>query len=207
MMVMKTLAKVGFVCVALLWAGTAQAQGISGSAHDFTSKTWNSDGELCQPCHVPHNANTSVTDSPLWSRSALTTETFTAYSSGSLQATVGQPDGTSKLCLSCHDGTVALESFPGGGTGTTYQDDFGTDLSGEHPISFTYDAALAASDGELFDPSTANSGLGGTIDADMLIGGKMECATCHDVHDAAGNGKLLMKANTGSALCITCHDK
>ncbi len=80
-------------------------------------------------------------------------------------------------------------------------------MSNDHPISFTYDAALATSDGELFDPSTISSGLGGTIAADMLFGNKLECASCHDVHNAAGNPDLLVKANTASALCLTCHDK
>ena len=35
---------------------------------------------------------------------------YIPYSSSSLQAKPGQPTGTSKLCLSCHDGTIALGS-------------------------------------------------------------------------------------------------
>jgi predicted CXXCH cytochrome family protein len=59
---------------------------------------------------------------------------------------------------------------------------------------------------ELFDPTTTPSGLGGTIDADMLFTAKVECASCHDVHDS-GFPSLLVMDNAASALCLTCHDK
>ena len=132
-----------------------------------------------------------------------------AYASGSLDATVGDPAFSSKLCLSCHDGTVALDSW-GGNTGTTLLTGsalLGTDLSNDHPVSFAYDDALATLDGGLHDPLTALSGLGGTIDEDMLIGGEMECASCHDMHNQLGITGLLKKLNTGSDLCLTCHNK
>ena len=137
---------------------------------------------------------------------------YTLYSNGTLNAVPGQPDGVSKLCLSCHDGTVAVDSF-GGVAGATMigainpAADVTTDLSDDHPISFTFDTALATADGELFDPATDPSGLGSTIDADMLFSAKVECASCHDVHNAAGNVSLLLIDNAGSALCLTCHDK
>ncbi len=183
------------------------AQSIVGSSHDFTGAGWNTTGELCIVCHTPHNADQTVVDSPLWNHD-VTTSTFTLYSSSTLNSTPGQPDGRSKLCLSCHDGTVALDSF-GGTTGTNFitgAANFGTDLSNDHPISITYDTALATTDGELFDPATTNSGLGGTIAQDMLFNNKVECSSCHDVHNTANNF-MLVKSNAGSALCLTCHDK
>lgn len=115
------------------------------------------------------------------------------------------PGGVSLLCLSCHDGTVAVDSF-GGATGTTFVTGnamVGTDLSNDHPISITYagDADLAA--------ATAPSGVAGgtTIDADMLFVGKVECASCHDVHNAYNINMLLKKSNANSGLCLTCHTK
>ncbi len=186
-------------------------QNIAGSAHDFSGETWNPGGEICQVCHTPHGAVTGLT-APLWNHE-VTTATFTLYTnvvSPSFDATASQPAGASKLCLSCHDGTVAMDNF-GGQTGGT---DFisggellGTDLSNEHPVSFTYDDALATTDGGLFLPSTANSGLGGTIAADLLLGNQVQCSSCHDVHNASGIGNLLVKTNAGSALCLTCHNK
>ncbi|MEN8222268.1 MAG: cytochrome c3 family protein [Acidobacteriota bacterium] len=185
---------------------------IAGTAHDFSGETWTVDGRICLPCHTPHNGSATV-GTPLWNHDETAgATTYTLYSGpGTLDATLGQPSGVSRLCMGCHDGTVALDSF-GGTVGTdflTVADPgfLGTDLSNDHPISFTYDTTLSTTDGELHDPATANSGLGGTIAADMLFSGSMECSSCHDVHGVTGVSNLLIKANTGSALCLTCHDK
>jgi len=182
---------------------------LSGSVHDFSGSSWNTSGEMCIICHTPHNADATVADAPLWNHSS-TTEIFQLYASATLQATTGQPDGSSKLCLSCHDGVTAVDNFGGTTTGTevlTGSTNIGTDLSDDHPISFTYDATLASADGSLKDPSTEVSGLGSTVDADMLFSGKIQCASCHDVHNGAGVTHLLLKSNAGSALCLTCHLK
>ena len=128
---------------------------------------------------------------------------------------VTDPSGVSRLCLSCHDGSLALDDFGGVTTGTTFIPagalvGGSANLTGEHPISFTYDDALASADGELHPPTTTASGLGAQIDDDLLFGvgnDQLECASCHDVHNWANNGKLLVVANTGSALCLTCHNK
>ena len=183
--------------------------GISGSAHDFSRESW-SRGEICLPCHTPHFASGN-NDAPLWNHE-ITKATYTLYKSSSLDALIGQPSGVSKLCLSCHDGTVALDSF-GGRTGSTIIDsdaDLGTDLNDHHPISFIYDDALATRDGELFAPSSTPAGIpgkSGTIQTDMLINNSLECSSCHDVHNANDFEDLLVKSNKGSALCLTCHNK
>lgn len=197
------------VSIAIVGFATLSQAGITGSEHDFSGDSW-SNGQICLPCHTPHNADTTVAEAPLWNHE-VTTATYTLYSSPTFDATPGQPGGNSKLCLSCHDGTVAIDSF--GGAGGTPGDFIsggelvGTDLSDDHPISITYDAALVTLDGGLADPTTASSGLGGTIDADLLFNAQMECASCHDVHDDAGNSNLLVVSNASSALCLTCHNK
>ena len=178
---------------------------IKGSAHDFSTKSWSA-GQLCLICHTPHDGKTSVV--PLWNRTTTTT-TFTLYSSPTFNASAGQPSGASKACLSCHDGTVALDSY-GGNTGTTFlagRTLLSNDLSNDHPISFVYDAALAGADGGLRNPATAPSGLNGTIQQDLLFDNSMECASCHDVHNSHSQPSLLVKSNAGSALCLTCHNK
>jgi len=205
---MKKLKVVLLFAILLLFSHLSYSQ-ITGSAHDFSGETWNTTGEICIVCHTPHNAMTGIADAPLWNHQ-LSTATFTLYSTGTLDATMGQPDGSSKLCLSCHDGTVALENFGGITTGTTEITGdalIGTDLGNDHPVSFTYNTALATADGELEDPSTGLSGLGGTIDDDMLISGKMQCSSCHDVHNTAGINYMLLKSNSACALCLTCHLK
>lgn len=214
---MKSIKLISVIVVTMVFLSKiSYSQTIIASKHDFSAKSWNSTGEICKVCHIPHNANTAVTNAPLWNHQLTSTASFTLYSSGTLNATVGQPDASSKLCLSCHDGTVAIENFSGTTSGTTYMGtlgtpvgyaNVGTDLSNDHPISFTYDAALATTDGGLNDPTTTASGLGGTISQKMLISGKVQCASCHDVHNGAGVTYLLKKSNAASALCLTCHKK
>ena len=126
-----------------------------------------------------------------------------------------QPDGMSKTCLSCHDGIVGPDAYGGNIHGTATL--FGKDLIGivpsnNHPISFIYNTSLATKDRDLYDPSTKLSGVTGstgTINKDMLFLNRMECASCHDVHNtkAVPGTKLLVKDNAGSALCLTCHNK
>ena len=173
---------------------------ITGSAHDFSASGW-SQGQICIPCHAPHN-NANTTGELLWNH-AVTESTFTLYSSATFDAVdIAQPGGVSKLCLSCHDGTVAIDSFGGatGGTMVSGGRNLGIDMENDHPVSFTYDATLATTDGYLADPTT----LPDTV---KMFDGKMECASCHDVHNKHNNDALLNVANGGSALCLTCHLK
>jgi predicted CXXCH cytochrome family protein len=208
------------MCVAaalLLFAARSSSAGsITGSLHDFTASAW-SGGRICVACHTPHKADTSITDAPLWNHKN-STQTYGLYSSATLNATMGQPGSTSKLCLSCHDGTVAVDSF-GGATGTTMisaANNIGNSLADDHPIGFTYNAALASADGSLYDPSTKTITIGsgaqtktGTINAVMLYSGKMECSSCHDVHNTftVGTTGLTKMAQAGSQLCFACHNK
>lgn len=196
----------------------AMAGTIVGSEHDFSGKSWNTTGEICIVCHTPHNARAGVADAPLWNRD-ITASTFSTYTSSTLDSVPTAPAGVSKLCLSCHDGTIGLESF-GGTTGSTVNligggDLLGTDLSNDHPISFAYDTALVAADGELADPTVTSFGppASAKVIADFLEGGVdglMQCSTCHDVHNTeveTGAPKLLRNDNAGSALCLKCHVK
>lgn len=182
-----------------LCASASAAIGITNSDHDFSGSGW-SGGEICKVCHTPHNA-TGNTLAPLWNH-ATTSENFILYSSSTLNAGVAQPDGSSKACLSCHDGTVAIDSFGGapGSTMMTGDSKLGTDLSNDHPISFAYNAALVTADGGLKDPTA------GDIPG-MLEAGRVQCSSCHDVHNGTGLDKLLVKSNADSALCLTCHNK
>lgn len=186
---------------ALLCVGMAGAAGITGTAHDLSGRGWGSN-QICIFCHSPHNAAATQLV-PLWNHGS-TTATFTAYSSSSLNAVPGQPSNNSKACLSCHDGTVALDTY-GTRTGTNMITGgalLGTDLSNDHPISFTYDAALATADGGLVTPTSASLVVTGI----PLYSSKLECASCHNVHDNA-NGDFLRASNAASALCLKCHVK
>jgi len=162
---------------------------------------------ICIFCHASHKG----ANAPLWNRFSSGV-TYVPYGSTTTKATIGQPTGASKLCLSCHDGTVALGMvrsrrqripFAGGvdRLSTERPSVLRTDLSDDHPISFIYDKKLAeASNGELLSPD----GLTGPVRLDKE--GRLQCTSCHNAHDSSF-GKFLVMHNRESALCMSCHDK
>lgn len=171
-----------------------------------------SENDACIFCHAPHQAapstkNGTEPQEPLWNHHS-SKATYIPYTSTTMIAKVGQPNGTSKLCLSCHDGTVALGMVNTGTSGIVMQNgvtvmksgsnNLGTDLSQDHPISFTYDAALAAKQGRLCNPSA----LTGKVRLDS--NNQMQCTACHDPHNNQF-GNFLVMNNANSALCTTCH--
>jgi len=216
----------------------AALAGIVGSPHDFSGETWNivpSDpNSTCGVCHQPHHADSSIV--PLWIH-RTTASVFTMYNTNNVPVSkmVATPDntpgGVSLACLSCHDGTVAINEYAGsvkGGTSVMLTNNavLGTDLTHTHPISFVYDSALAAADGFLHDPAesvllpdsgTFNHGTDTSIRTVLLNGGnRLECSACHDVHNQTGtpfdittNPKLVKivgtQAGKGSLLCRSCH--
>ncbi len=202
--------------VSVLLTSPVLAGTITGSEHDFSGEGW-SGGRICVACHAPHNTDTAIADAPLWNH-ASSTASYTLYGSPTLNATINQPGGNSKLCLSCHDGTVAVDSFGGATSGTTFLgSDIGTNLKKSHPIGFTYDTALATLNGSLHDPSSTSATIGsggqtktGSIDSLLLYGGKMECSSCHDVHNtfAVGGQDALVKLDPAASNdCLACHNK
>ncbi|MDC0358619.1 multiheme c-type cytochrome [Oligoflexia bacterium] len=185
-----------------------QAQSIVSTKHNLSASgpgtvKADKETEICIFCHTPHNSSPRP---PLWNKPDPG-QNYTLYGSSTIQATLGQPGGSSLLCLSCHDGTIALGNvlsrpsdiaFTGNVTtmplGTT---NLSTDLSDDHPISFVYDSALANADGELVDPQS----LTGLV---QLRNQKMECTACHDPHANAHPSFLLVSAKE-SELCLYCH--
>jgi predicted CXXCH cytochrome family protein len=206
----------------------ASAQSVVASKHDLstgggiTNKSTN-ETQVCIFCHTPHQ--TTVTASPLWNKTLSSQGSYGVYASSTLNATVSDiapGTGVSNLCMSCHDGTVAVNSLgnsssvgtPTMGTGTELDAtgkiasgrnaNMGTSLTNDHPINFTYDAALATADGGIVTPNSASY-----VDAAHtvpLYATKVQCASCHNPHSNA-NTSFLRVANTGSALCLKCHSK
>ncbi|MBI4602055.1 MAG: hypothetical protein HY721_08845 [Planctomycetes bacterium] len=162
-----------------------------------------SETEVCIFCHTPHG---SAGVEPLWNRS-VAPGPYLIYQSTSLRAQVGQPTGASKLCLSCHDGTIALGSvlsrpqpiamagsdrMPAGPT------NLGTDLSDDHPVSFSYASSLAGSSAELVQTAAIPAPV--TLDKN----GEVQCTSCHEPHDNS-YGDFLARPNVAGALCTSCH--
>src|SRR6185295_5110329 len=115
---------------------------------------------------------------------------------------------SAKLCLSCHDGTVAIGATVSRGlqamsgvdasgrmTGAAV---LGSNLSDDHPISFV----------PVTGPQIVTPPAGDPVKLDAH--GELQCRSCHDPHrqdvDAVVK-KFLVKSNSSSALCLTCHQK
>jgi hypothetical protein len=150
----------------LLLAGFSVQAQVVGSQHDLTNAgtgqggTANTD-QVCVFCHTPHGADTDA-PVPLWNKvlGSGATPPFTRYSSlatpsfDSAEAPVGS---VSLACLSCHDGTQAMDvviNGPGSGNYNPAGSEIdpgaigvmtgspvpmlGTDLTNDHPISMQY---------------------------------------------------------------------
>ncbi|MDD2309230.1 MAG: cytochrome c3 family protein [Desulfuromonadaceae bacterium] len=159
--------------------------------------------EICIFCHTPHNARPDIPY--LWNR-LDPAGAYTPYASTTLKAAVGQPTGTSRLCLSCHDGTIAPGAvlsqtavMPFTASMSGRSSNLGINLADDHPVSFDYSAA-AALNGQLKSAALLPSNV--RLDAT----GQMQCTACHNPHNDQ-YGKFLVMSNLGAALCVSCHSK
>jgi predicted CXXCH cytochrome family protein len=144
---------------------------------------------------------------PLWNHE-LSSATYQPYRSTTLKSAVPTaPTGASRLCLSCHDGTIALNNFGGSQiTGNILlppgqPSNLTTNLTDDHPISFAYTDALAGlKKGDLAFPEAISAVT------KLDESGSLQCTTCHDPHDNEfGNFLVMDNTPNGSPLCITCH--
>lgn len=223
---MKTLKYLIGAAVAVAMLGTGSSvfavDDVAATKHNLstgstsTIKSTAGTDEVCVFCHTPHAASTTA--KPLWNRT-INTAGYTMYNttwSTTIDGTVDtQPGGVSAACLSCHDGTIALDALlnppgtatPGefdtanvmAGTDTgevmlgTSNANLGQDLTNDHPISITY----AVTAGEFLDVSATDV---------KLYSSKVECGSCHNPHDSA-IAPFLRISNSASGLCTTCHVK
>lgn len=161
--------------------------------------------QICLPCHIPHNAQAPEAGQRnlLWNHAA-TNQTFVMFSSSA-----GQPQGTSKLCLSCHDGVTAIDSYGGtiGNTTITGTANLGTDLSNDHPIGVEYPTTRIGQSWN--SPDTFGPGINGSSGIRLVtVNGvkRVECNSCHNPHNN-GLGNFLRVPIQQSYLCLQCHIK
>jgi len=169
---------------------------------------------------------------PLWNHTLQSNTSYAMYNNGpgapqsgakASQAMLNGmvPGSTSLLCLSCHDGQIAVNSYgnssqlPGsigaGGAFISSSYQIGKDryLGNHHPIGFDYDA-VAAGDPEIRGADVAQLTPTSFVRDHLLGAGNtlMECGTCHAVHNKGNSGEtLLWRSDQNSELCLTCHDK
>lgn len=198
-----------------------------------------SEKEICVFCHIPHHEGVGL---PLWNH-LLSSQDYTLYESEFLKRTgyplpvqpskiEGQPGIVSRMCLSCHDGTVAVGGVywvrgtnlydlgqkiemtgvnPDGTIPSTEEGYIGTDLRSHHPVAIPYDPSFIYTVGgtpksiELRNPDPSPP-----IKLYEYGGIKyVECASCHDPHryDPVVNKKFLRidSGNTfGENVLNTC---
>lgn len=219
------LAYVACVAGLLSLPAAAQRGDVAGTLHNLSVSgpgpiKAESESEICKFCHVPHNP---VAAAPLWGH---TLSRVAAYDVPPLSrtraraASAPQPDGASRLCLSCHDGTVALGDIGRRARVTLVgaqklergrRGHIGTDLSGSHPISFV----LPDDDGLATDEDRGDMGLRplasilseGVVHVDAQ--NKVQCTTCHDPHSdrhyEQGRVPHFWVRPSVSEVCLACH--
>jgi cytochrome c553 len=178
-------------------AGNMHNLSASNAANPYHATSADPRGQqVCIFCHTPHNANVSE-QAPLWNRN-FSTETFQRYT-GSTQFQIkniaaaeygagAQPNGSSKLCLSCHDGVSRLGAINNGAEIPMSIDVISGRASfkattnkmryGHHPVSFVYNASVRDSINSV-KSSYALPTLP-AVKRDKQE--RMQCTTCHDAH-------------------------
>ena len=195
--------------VALVFGVAAAHAGIKDTKHNLgasngTNTNYMTSGtdEICVFCHTPHASNTAV-KAPLWNKPVAAGSSYTTYNTSTSATIDGSVDmsGVSLACLSCHDGTQAMDTMinkPGsggynlagattGGTWTGARQDgtgkminagqfiamLGTDLTNDHPVGIQYCGGGVSTGGA----STVAASTGTCRDGDFvapangLIGG------------------------------------
>jgi hypothetical protein len=227
-------------CAGRALAGSAPATGLVGSVHDMNMFEFvfnDPEQRVCIFCHTPHNANPAA--GALWNIIidptiiSLAPYQWAAPSNQSIPFNSDPLMGPSRLCMTCHDGIIAIDSQGDTMASKFPQDVISTNLSMTHPIGFSYDAAMNARGAtELADKnlnlatSVTNSNIAGIYNqvtrnaqlriVDVLFQGTyVTCMTCHDVHndqnvtpDPGDNYNYLLWAKEEQSLiCLSCHLK
>jgi len=217
----------------LAYGYTVDGGGVVGSKHDMNELSGaapDSLGRVCAFCHTPHHKleATELDYNPLWSHTINVDTTFASYETVTFNSTIaGDPlAGPSRLCMSCHDGVIAVDQHYGSTgtalTGKITDDGFGdiavgkfSDLSNDHPIGFdltnihTTDAGIRANlkapANSTLDTKEIAATLGFNNGQGQLL---MTCASCHDVHNRDNvDTAFLYEKQMDSQFCVMCHDK
>ena len=177
--------------------GPGSKSPITGARHDF-----------CSYCHAPH----SGLNIGLWNQ-RLSTQTYAMYLSDTETNRGKQPllGSVSNQCLSCHDGTVAVGATVAYGQVTTKGSMTSTDVLGSHmQSSHPFSLKTPLKDNvDLVASIVASGKTEDTTGAVKLIGGNVECTSCHNPHVQAKDvisQNFLVKDSSNGQMCLACHD-
>jgi predicted CXXCH cytochrome family protein len=205
------LLAMGLMAVSVAWSQVQTQTGDVLGAHDLsmsgTSHIQGSMSAACLYCHVPHSGGGKAA---LWGQT-YSTQIYSTYVSNTAQNTTVQPTlgDASSMCLSCHDGTVAVgQVVPYGpyimkGNNPSVM---GSQLQGSHPFSLQLPLKDSAS---LVASLAANGTTSDPTKSVKLIKGNVECTSCHNPHIQSVDKlspNFLVLDNRKGALCLACHD-
>ena len=212
---MFSLAALAAGILATLASGRADAE-LQSTAHDFSSVA--PDGQGCPACHAPHAAKTTeLAWNNTLSRASFGWSDASQTSGGTrLPTNIRTWSGSTKVCLSCHDGSVDTRSFASAKP-TAHLVSLGHDLKGSHPVAipYPYNGTKNTYNGITTGEGTLKSGwvpapAGVKLYSDPAGSAPnnrgLECASCHDPHGSP-YGKFLRVSNIRGALCLQCHVK
>lgn len=215
-------------------AGLPAATGVNGSLHDmnkFVGGNADSMGRVCVFCHTPHHAESNLgqtNTAPLWNRDA-TQLNYQAYQwvTPANMGTDADPiafeimdplAGPSRLCMSCHDGVVAVDQHgpamaQTGSRVVSARANLGSDLTQTHPIGFSYTdirtrrnaiaGVTSGGDSEIVDPEKGFA-ESITITADTAA----NQGTYNNVVRKTGANKRIKDVLFGGTImtCASCHE-
>jgi len=136
----------------------------------------NNYGEICVYCHTPHGANKQI-NAPLWNRTINDASNYAIYDKPTtlgLEGRMNLPGPSSLTCLSCHDGTIAIDSvlnMPGSGLapGSNIAN---TEVGQSNPAFLNSWGAVAGN-----PAATAHFTIGPELGGS---GGPLGCNLCHN---------------------------
>ena len=151
----------------------------------------------CVFCHAPRSHSLLP---GLWNEGQPDHLLVYPYDRPSEQLPAGKPDGSSLMCLGCHDGTIALGDIVSRTeSAEAARGDTRTNYSDGHPVSLPYGPDVNE-DGMALK---SRDRLPEQVRLDAR--GKMQCTTCHDPHDDA-YGNFLVMEYSDRTLCVACHE-
>jgi hypothetical protein len=204
--------KLGWVLAAGIWAvSQSQTTGDVLGAHDLSmagsSHIQGSMSAACLYCHVPHSGRGKAA---LWGQT-YSNQIYSTYVSKTAQNTTVQPPvgEASSMCLSCHDGTVAVGQVTPYGPFImkgTFPNTMGSQLQGSHPFSLQ----VPLKDSPSLVPSlVANGTTNDSTKSVQLIKGNIECSSCHNPHIQSVDKlspNFLVRDNLKGGICLSCHE-
>jgi hypothetical protein len=239
---MKKILKQSLALASLALVASTAPAGITSTPHNLstggtgpnhvtgTTETTGT-GQICVFCHTPHASNTTA-PAPLWNK-ALPSTTYTTYkamNSSTIDGEILGVGSVSAACLSCHDGTQAMDNIingPGsggyvsGGSNRTYTwqgaekitgvANLDADLKNDHPIGIQYCGGGVTGSGDTATVSCKDLDFNTNVKTKSINGNQVFWVDITSANVRSKNDIILytrtFSAGSGPSVeCASCHD-